>query len=180
MRVLMVVVRAIDGMNEVVGRSVAWLTLAMVLVAFAVVILRYVFAVGWVWLQESFVWMHGLLFMLGAGYTLLHNQHVRVDIFYRSASVRRKAWVDLFGAVVLLAPMLVVVLLHSTGFVERSCSRLEGSAEAGGLPGLFLLKTAIQVFCVLVAMQGLALALRCVLVLRGHEEFAVRGGSAAA
>ncbi|UYN97996.1 MAG: TRAP transporter small permease subunit [Enhydrobacter sp.] len=152
----------------------------MVIVAFVVVILRYVFAIGWVWLQESFVWMHGLLFMLGAGYTLLHNQHVRVDIFYRGASVRNKAWIDLFGAICLLAPMLGVVFFYSTGFVERSWSRFEGSAEAGGLPGLFILKTAIPVFCLLLALQGVAIILRCVLVFSGREEFAFGRGSESA
>lgn len=177
MRFIRGVVTALESINEVVGRAVAWLTLLMVLVAFVAVILRYVFSIGWVWLQESYIWMHGLLFMLGAGYTLLYNQHVRVDIFYRPASVRRKAWVDLFGVVFLLGPMLWIVMYHSVGFVERSWRSFEGSAEAGGLPGLFLLKTAIPIFCVLMALQGLALALRSMLVIAGHNEFAHGRGS---
>ena len=127
-------VKAADWINEWAGRSTAWLMLFMVLIAFAVVVLRYVFALGWVWMQESFVWLHGAVFMLGAGYTLLHNGHVRVDIFYRGASHKFKAWVDIFGVLVLLTPMLLVVLYYSEGFVMRSWARLEGSAEAGGLP----------------------------------------------
>ena len=101
-------VRFVDRLNDALGRGVAWLTLAMVLVAFAVVILRYVYAVGWVWMQESYVWLHGIVFMLGAGYTLLHNGHVRVDIFYRAAGLRYKAVVDLLGSLLLLLPMVVV------------------------------------------------------------------------
>lgn len=143
----------------------------MVLVTFVVVILRYVFSFGWVWLQESYVWMHGIVFMIGAGYTLLHNGHVRVDIFYRPAGARYKALVDLGGAFLLLLPMVVLVFWVGFGYVVSSWSMLEESREAGGLPGLFLLKTMILGFCVLTALQGLSLAARSALVLRGHSEF---------
>lgn len=100
---------AIDRLNEAIGKAVSWLTLAMVLVTFAAVVLRYGFSLGWIWLQESYIWMHGIVFMLGAGYTLLHDGHVRVDLFYRDARPRYKAWVNLAGSVVLLLPMVVVV-----------------------------------------------------------------------
>ncbi len=79
MSIIVRFVRFVDRMNESIGRGVAWLTLAMVLITFVVVILRYVFSIGWVWLQESYVWVHGIVFMIGAGYTLLHNGHVRVE-----------------------------------------------------------------------------------------------------
>ncbi len=82
MKKLAVLVSFIDGLNETIGRMVSWLTLAMVLITFSVVVLRYVFSVGWVWMQESYVWLHGVVFMVGAGYTLLHNGHVRVFIFF--------------------------------------------------------------------------------------------------
>ena len=98
MNALVAFVTAVDRLNDRVGRGVAWLTLPMVLITFAVAILRYVSAIGWVWLQESYVWLHGIVFMAGAGYALLHNAHVRVDIFYRPSSVRYKALVDLFGS----------------------------------------------------------------------------------
>ncbi len=149
----------------------AWLTLLMVLVTFVVVILRYVFSFGWVWLQESYVWMHGIVFMIGAGYTLLHNGHVRVDIFYRPAGPRHKALVDLGGSFLLLLPMMILVFWVGFSYVASSWSMLEESREAGGLPGLFLLKTVILAFCVLTALQGLSLAARSALVLRGHPEF---------
>jgi len=161
----------IDRANESIGRGVAWLTLLMVLVTFVVVVLRYVFSFGWVWLQESYVWMHGVVFMVGAGYTLLHNGHVRVDIFYRPAGTRYKALVDLVGAFVLLLPMVVLVFSFGFDYVVSSWAMLEESREAGGLPGLFLLKSIILVFCVLTALQGLSLAARSALVLGGHPEF---------
>jgi TRAP-type mannitol/chloroaromatic compound transport system permease small subunit len=106
-------VRAVDRANDAVGRAIAWLTLAMVLITFLVVILRYVYALGWVWMQESYVWLHGIVFMIGAGYTLLHNGHVRVDIFYRPASHRYRAWVDAAGALFLLLPLVVLIFLVS-------------------------------------------------------------------
>ncbi len=157
---------------ETVGRGVAWLTLAMVLTTFLVVVLRYGFALGWVWMQETYVWLHGIVFMIGAGYTLLHDDHVRVDIFYRPASPRHKALVDLLGVFVLLLPVLAIVAYVAWPYVIESWSKLEGSREAGGLPGLFLLKTMILGFCALVALQGLALAARGILILAGRAEFA--------
>ncbi len=171
MSALAAFVNLIDKVNEHVGRGVAWLTLLMVLITFAVVILRYVYAIGWVWLQESYVWLHGIVFMFGAGYTLLHNGHVRVDIFYRSSDARYKAWVDLAGSLVLVLPLVVVVFLVSFDYVTTSWLRLEQSREAGGLPGLFLLKSVILVFCCLTGLQGLSLAGRSLLVLSGHPEF---------
>jgi TRAP-type mannitol/chloroaromatic compound transport system permease small subunit len=146
--VLATFVRFVDRLNDVIGRGVAWLTLAMVLITFVVVILRYIYAIGWVWMQESYVWLHGIVFMMAAGYTLLHNGHVRVDIIYRSAS-----------------------FLVSFDYVAGSWLRLEESREAGGLPGLFLLKSVIPAFCVLLGLQGLALAGRSLLSLAGNEEF---------
>lgn len=165
--------RTVDRLNDVIGRAVSWLTLAMVLVTFASVVLRYGFSLGWIWLQESYIWLHGIVFMLGAGYTLLHDGHVRVDLIYRGASPRYKAWVDLCGALSLLLPMIVVVAWFSWSYVIDSWIYLEGSPTTGGLPGLFLLKTVLLVFCALVGLQGLALAGRSLLALRD------RGGAGA-
>ncbi len=106
--------------------------------------------------------------MLGAGYTLLHDGHVRVDIFYREASSRRKAMVDLAGAALLLLPFVVMIAWVSWPYVLVSWQRLEGSREAGGLPGLFLLKSVLLAFCLLVGLQGLAMAARAILALAGH------------
>jgi TRAP-type mannitol/chloroaromatic compound transport system permease small subunit len=166
------VVRAIDRLNEVIGRALAWLTLLMVLVVFAVVVLRYGLGWGRVWIQEAYVWMHGVLFMLAAGYTLLHGGHVRVDIFYRPAGARHRAWVDLIGTLVLLLPFLVMIAWVSWPYVLESWWRLESSREAGGLRGLFLLKSVLLGFCLLLGLQGLALAGRSLLVLAGHEQAA--------
>ncbi len=166
-------VRGIDRLNDAIGRAVSWLTLAMVFTTFFVVVARYGFAWGQIWIQESYVWMHGAVFMLAAAYTLLHDGHVRVDIYYRPASDRFKAWINLFGTVFLLLPTIVVVLLYAIPYVQASWIRLEMSREAGGLRGLFLFKTIIPIFCLLMALQGLALAGRSLLVLRRFPGFSI-------
>lgn len=156
----------IDGVNEGVGCLVSWLTLLMVLNAFLVAVMRYGFAFGAVALQESYVWMNGVLFMAAAGYTLKHDAQVRVDVFYRPASRRTRALVDLLGTMVLLLPMVAAVFWFSMPYVWASIERLETSREAGGLPALYLLKAMLLVFCLLTGLQGAALALRSVLALR--------------
>ena len=160
-------VRAIDAVNEGIGRLVAWLTLAMVLVQFIVVVQRYVFGVGSILMQESVTYMHALVFMVGAGYTLLHEGHVRVDVIYREASWRFKAWVDMLGALLLLLPVCAVIFIWSWGYVANAWAVLEGSKETSGLPGIYLLKTVILVFAGLVGLQGLSMLLRSALRLLG-------------
>ncbi|MDZ4734855.1 MAG: TRAP transporter small permease subunit [Rhodospirillaceae bacterium] len=172
MQRLPAVIRAIDGFTERFGRLVSWLTLGTVLVCFAVVVLRYVFSIGSICLQELYVWQHALVFMLGAGYTLMHGGHVRVDLLYVRMSVRRRAWVDLFGTVFFLAPWLFVLVWFGWPFLARSWSLFEASGQAGGCQGYFILKSAIVLFAAVVAIQGLALFCRSLLVLLGRPEFA--------
>ncbi len=178
MRAIKRFVLAVEGLNEVAGRMAAWLTLAMVLITFAVVVLRYVFSIGFVWLQESYVWIHGIVFMIAAGYTLAHDGHVRVDIFYREARPRTQAAVNLAGAVLLLLPFVIMIGWVAWPYVSVSWLRLEGSREAGGLPGLFLLKSVLVLFCVLLGLQGLAMAGRAVLALADRDAFSWSRASA--
>jgi TRAP-type mannitol/chloroaromatic compound transport system permease small subunit len=159
-----------DTVNERCGRAVAWLTVAMVLVTFVIVVLRYLFNMGWIAVQESVTYMHALVFMLGAAYTLKHDGHVRVDIFYQRMSLRARALVDLFGTVLLLAPFMIFILWTSWGYVADAWALREGSRETGGLPGVFLLKSVIPLMAGLMLLQGLALVLRSVLVVLGHAE----------
>lgn len=158
---------SIDRLNDTVGRAVSWLTLFMVLVQFALVVMRYVFGIGNILVQESLIYAHGTLFMMAAGYTLLVDGHVRVDIFYRSASPRRKALVDLFGVLFLLTPFCILMLVFAYPYVAASWAVLEGSRETSGLPAVFALKTVILIFIALIFLQGVSLALKSWLVLKG-------------
>lgn len=168
MRAMGRVAGAIDWLNFTIGRAVAWIALLMVVTQLVIVVLRYVFGIGFVWLQESVVYMHALLFLLGAGYTLLRDGHVRVDIFYREASPRTKAWVNLAGVTLLLIPVCLLILYIAWPYVVSSWSVREGSREASGIPAVYLLKSVMLMFAGLLMLQGLSLALRSIQVLAGH------------
>ena len=111
MRFLKLLVHLIDTINETVGKLVAWLTVLMVVNVFTVVVLRYTFSIGWIWMQELYVWTHAVIFLLGAGYTLLHEGHVRIDVIYRDASVRYKAIVNILGCIFLATPLLILLFV---------------------------------------------------------------------
>ncbi|HDP89370.1 MAG TPA: TRAP transporter small permease subunit [Thioalkalivibrio sp.] len=159
----------IDTLNDWVGRAVAWLTLAMVLLMFAMVVLRYGFDWNSIALQESVTYLHALIFMAGVAYTLRHDEHVRVDIFYRQMTPRRRALVNLLGALLLLVPVCLFILVESWDYVARSWRILEGSRQTGGLPLTFLLKSFIPLMAGLLLLQGLAQAAHALRVLRGRE-----------
>lgn len=159
----------IDLINERIGRIVAWLSLAMVLTTFCVVVLRYLFNLGSIALQEAITYMHATLFMLGAAYTLRHEGHVRVDIFYNRFSARGRAWVDLLGVVTLLLPVSLFLVWVSWDYVSSSWALHEGSREAGGLPGVFLLKSVIPLMALLLVLQGIGMGLRALCVIRGLD-----------
>ena len=158
----------LDRLNTAIGRAAAWLTLAMVLVTFVVVVLRYVFDVGFIWVQESVIWMHAVVFMMGAAYTLREDGHVRVDVFYRNMSARRQAWVDLIGVLVFLLPLCLFLAWNSIDFVMQSWRIGESSREPGGLPFPFfpMLKTVILLMPLTVALQGVSLFLRSLATIR--------------
>jgi TRAP-type mannitol/chloroaromatic compound transport system permease small subunit len=144
------------GINELLGRALAWLTLLMVLITFAVVVLRYGFNLGWIGMQESVSYLHALVFMLGAGYAFKHEAHVRVDIFYRNFSPRRQAWINLLGNLLLLIPFTVFILVNSFDYVAASWRIHEASSETGGLPYIYLLKTVIPAMAVVLLLQAVA------------------------
>ena len=158
----------IDRISISIGRITAWLTLAMVLVTFLIVIMRYVFDSGFIWLQESLVWMHAVVFMLGAAYTLQMEEHVRVDILYRDMSERRRAWVNFVGVILFVFPLCVFFIVTAFSYAGASWSLHEVSVNAGGLPypAIPLLKTVLIIMPVAVALQGLSLLLRSLQTIR--------------
>jgi TRAP-type mannitol/chloroaromatic compound transport system permease small subunit len=160
----------IDRFTGTIGRAVMWCTLFVVLVQFAVVLMRYVLGIGSLWLSESIIYGHAALFMLAAAWTLRENGHVRVDIFYAEAAPRRKALVDLIGALLLLMPFALVLAWLSLPYVARSWVILERSRETSGLPAVFLLKTLIPLFALTMALQGVSQAIRAVEVLRTSDD----------
>ncbi|MEH0072430.1 TRAP transporter small permease subunit [Pannonibacter sp. Pt2-lr] len=158
--------RLLDGVSRAVGAVTIWFALAMVLLRFVIVLLRYVFGYSSIFLNEGVLYLHASVFMLGAGYTLMVNGHVRVDIYYARMTARGQAVIDLFGHVALLGASLVMLLVYSWPSVQRSWAILEGPISVGGIPASFLLKSLIPVFCVLLLLQGCAAFLRDCLKLR--------------
>ena len=157
---------ALDRVNAGVGRVVRWLALLMLLAQFTVVVLRYLFGTSYIWGTETVIYLHAALFMLGAGYTLLVDGHVRVDIFYGSLGPKGQAWVNLIGTLVFLVPTCLVILWFTWRFTANSWAIREGPLSVGGIPAAFLLKTLIPAFAVLLLIQGTSLALRSIIRLR--------------
>ncbi len=150
----------IDRVNGAAGRVAAWAALFIVLTQFLVVLLRYVFGVGSIWLSESIMYGHAVLFMLAAAWTLQAGGHVRVDVFYETAGPRAKAWIDLLGALMLLLPFMAVLMWFALPYVSRSWAILERSRETSGIPAVFLLKSLIPLFALMMLLQGVAQAIR--------------------
>ena len=174
MSALLGVARAIDAVNEWTGRIFSWLTLVMVLVTVVIVVLRYGFNVGFIWMQESVRFMHAMVFLLCAGYTLLHNAHVRVDVFYAKMSPRAQAKVDIFGSLAFLIPVCTLIVFYSWDYVLNSWAEHEGSLEERGLDAVYLLKTCIWIFSVLMIAQAASRIIHGIAIIRGIE----RGGEA--
>ena len=159
------VIKQIDRLSEWIGRSIAWLTLVMVVVTCLIVLARYLFNMGSVGLQESVIYMHGTVFMLGIAYALKHDAHVRVDVFYEGLSRRRQAMIDLAGNLLLLIPVTSFIFWSSLHYVSFSWELMESSAQPGGLPGIFLLKSLIPAMAILLLLQGISELLKSSLVL---------------
>lgn len=157
---------ALDRLSAALGKYVSWLALFMVLAEFTLVLARYVFGIGWIALQESVIYSFALLFMLGAADTLRRDGHVRIDILYGKLGDNGKALINLLGSLFLLIPVSLVILIISWPYVAGSWEIAEGSRESSGLPVLFLLKSLLLAFPVLMSLQGLAIALRALVTLR--------------
>jgi TRAP-type mannitol/chloroaromatic compound transport system permease small subunit len=168
---LLFLTHTIERFIEVTGRWVAWLVIAMVLLICYDVAMRYIFQQGSVALQELEWHLFGLVFLLGGAYTLKHDEHVRVDILYRSRFVSDKgrAWIDVIGTLLFLVPFCVLILITSWPFVENAFYYQEGSPDPGGLPYRFVLKGAILLGFALMLLQGIAMLLKNLMVLLNRE-----------
>ncbi|HEX6013313.1 MAG TPA: TRAP transporter small permease subunit [Geminicoccaceae bacterium] len=170
MRALAAFVRLADAINRLVGRSVAWLILATVLVCAGVALSRYLLGFGRIWLQELYVVCFAIAFMLAAPYAYQADAHIRIEVLHQRWSPRARAWVEIAGCALFLIPWLALVFWSSLPFVRLSWLVREPSAQPGGLPGLYLVKTVIPVFAGLMLLQALAVVGRNVLRLAGRDD----------
>jgi len=150
----------LDQLSVRLGKSIAWLILLMMFMTATVVVMRYFLNVGSIALQEAILYLHGCVIMLGIGYTLKTNGHVRVDVLNRRFNPRQKAWVELLGCCLFLVPLSIFILVTSLPYVAFSWSVLESSGAPGGLPGVFILKTLIPLMAVLLFLQGISEAIK--------------------
>ena len=164
--------KAIDRVTDFTGRLVSWFTVVMVFVVVTVVVTRYFLQVGSIALQESVTYLHAVVFLMGIGYTLRHGGHVRVDIFYRNFSIKRRAIIDVTGGILFLLPVSALIFFFSWDYVMASWSIGETSAENNGLPFVFLLKTLMLLMPASLFLQGLAEIFRNTFVLMGLTDTA--------
>ncbi len=159
----------IDGINRWVGQGVAWVTLLLVVVVFVDVCMRYIFNTSFVFVQELEWHLFGFIFLVGAGYTLLHDGHVRVDIIYQRLGLKGRAWVNLIGVIFFLIPGCLLVIITSWKFVLNAWLMMEGSPDPGGIPFRYLIKGTIPVGFALMLLQGIVLGIHSLLQVLGIE-----------
>jgi TRAP-type mannitol/chloroaromatic compound transport system permease small subunit len=157
----------IDALNTWVGRAVAWVTFLVVVVVFSDVVMRYAFNISYVFTQELEWHLFSVIFLIGAGYTLLQDGHVRVDIIYQRFGAKGKAWINFVGVLVFLLPGCYMVIATSLNFVQMAFASLEGSPDPGGVPYRFILKACIPVGFSLMTLQGISLGIKSLLTILG-------------
>lgn len=164
-------VNKIDTLTQKINHFVSYLILPMVLITFLIVVLRYTIGFGKVWLQELVIYFHATFFVFGIAYNFLKNSHVRVDVFYSKMSESKKAKIDFFGILFFVWPSMGLIFFKSLPYVEQSFRFLESSPDAGGLPARFLLKSLIPILCLLVILQTISMAFKCLskMNLRGQQ-----------
>lgn len=166
------IIQLIDGFSILVGKTSAWLTLAMVLITTYLVVMRYVFNITSIALQELVLYMHTSVFMLGAAYVLQRDRHVRVDVFYCNLSSRKQALMNIIGTALFLLPFTVMIAYYGWDYAASAWKYREGSTQPGGLPYVYLLKSLLPIFAGMMFLQGIAELLRNSLIIMGKYQSA--------
>ena len=162
--------RKIDAFHEAWGNAISWLMFGMVVVVFGDVVFRYLFNRSWVFIQELEWHLFGLVYLLAAGYTMLHDEHVRVDIWYSKQSPRKKAWVDFILLWIFFFPSCVLIIYTTWTFLKNSFAVNEGSPDPGGIPARWAIKSVIILGFALLILQGISQAIKNFYWAMGWEE----------
>jgi len=167
MIVIKTIIHLIDQLNTLIGKSVAWVTLLLVITVFSDVVMRYLFNTSFVFVQELEWHLFAFIFLMGAGYTLLKDGHVRVDIIYQKLSKKARAWINVIGVIFFLFPGCIMIILTSFSFFSNSYNMMECSPDPGGIPCRFIIKSAIPMGFTLVFLQGISLFLKNLMIILG-------------
>jgi len=159
------IARLANQVNETVGRAVSWLTVALVILVCFDVAARYFFSASQAWMMELEWHFFSLIFLLGAGYALKHDRHVRVDLFYANFSEKDKAWTDLVGSIIFLIPWCILIIYFSFNYAYSSFLDGEGSPDPGGLPARYVIKFAIVTGVGLLLLQTIGKVAECILTI---------------
>jgi len=151
------IIHLINALNERIGKTISWLSIALIFVFIFDVTLRYVFDFTLIWVTELETYLFVFLFLFAIGYALKHDRHVRVDVFYSKLSKRRKAWVNLIGTIFFLFPWIILVVMVGWKYAHFSYLINESSPQPGGLPALYILKSSIFIGFILLGLQGVSL-----------------------
>ena len=157
---LKLIISFFEKLNKFIGEYISWFIIFMVIIQLSIVMFRYIYGVGFLKLQELLIYLHGLSFTLAAAYTLLNDEHVRVDLIYRASSKKYKSLINIFGSLLFLIPFCIITFSSSLPYVKRSWKILEGSPETSGLNAVFILKTALIIFPILLLIQGISMIYR--------------------
>jgi TRAP-type mannitol/chloroaromatic compound transport system permease small subunit len=169
MNILLRISQWIDTFNEGFGRFVSWFTAVVVVVVFVDVVMRYAFKTSFVFTQELEWHLFAFIFLMGAGYTLLKDGHVRVDIIYQRLGPKAQAWINLLGVIFFLLPGCYMIIATSMKFVHNAWLVMEGSPDPGGIPYRFILKACIPAGFSLVVLQGISLGIKSFLTIIGQD-----------
>jgi TRAP-type mannitol/chloroaromatic compound transport system permease small subunit len=164
----------IDKFNEIVGRFVSWIVVLLVLVVFGDVVMRYAFNTSFVFTQELEWHLFGFIFLMGAGYTLLNDQHVRVDVVYQRLTLRAQAWINVLGCLFFLFPGVVLLIYISLVFALESFRFMEGSPDPGGIPFRFIIKSCMPLGFLFFFVQGISMLIRNLGIILGKPS--TKGG----
>lgn len=160
----------IDNINTKISHFVSWMVFLLVIVTIYDVLMRYLFKAGSIWIQEAEWHLFAANFMLAAGWVMIIDGHVRVDIFYANFKPKTKAWINITGTILFLIPYCILIIWCSIPFVADAWCLLEGSSDPGGLPARYILKSVIPVTFVLLALQGVSEVCKNIILLKHGKE----------
>jgi TRAP-type mannitol/chloroaromatic compound transport system permease small subunit len=164
------IINTIENIQEKIGIGVTYIAALLVLVVGYDVVSRYLFSISSLALQELEWHLFSILFLLSAGWTLKHDKHVRIDLFYNKLTSRNRHLINIIGVLIFLFPFCLIMIWSSMDFVVSSFSVGETSPDAGGLPARYLLKAILPISFILLLLQGIMLLINSIIAFQTEKQ----------